>query len=94
MKDPFQIIKRIRLSEKATLLGETNNEYVFVVDTKATKIDIRNAIKTLYGKKATEVRTMQYEGKDRRKKRADAGRTNHWKKAVVRLAEGEKIELF
>lgn len=94
MKDPFQIIKRIRLTEKATMLGETNNEYVFEVDNKATKIDVRNAVKLLYGKKVAAVRTMRYDGKARRKRRADAGTTSSWKKAVVRLAEGEKFELF
>lgn len=94
MHDPFQVIKRIRLTEKATRLTETRNEYVFEVDNKATKIDIRNAIKTVYGKKATEVRTMRYDGKARRKRRADAGRTSSWKKAVVRLAEGESFDLI
>jgi large subunit ribosomal protein L23 len=94
MNDPFQIIKRIRLTEKATLLGEQLNEYVFEVDNKATKIDVRNAVKALYGKKAIEVRTMRCDGKARRKRRPDAGRTASYKKAVVRLAAGEKFDLF
>ncbi len=94
MKDPFQIIKRIRMSERAMVLGETRNEYVFEVDRKATKIDVRNAVKIVYGVKVTDVRTMNYDGKARRKRRADAGTTAAFKKAIVRLADGDKIELF
>jgi large subunit ribosomal protein L23 len=93
MNDPFHVIKNIRLTEKAQLHTETQNEYTFDVDNKATKIDIRNAVKALFGKKVAEVRTMRYDGKARRKRRSDAGTTASFKKAVVRLAEGEKIEL-
>ena len=93
MKDLHQVIKNIRLSEKATLLGEKNNEYVFSVDVEATKIDIKLAVEKLLGKKVTGVRTANFAGKARRERRADYGRTNHWKKAIVRLKEGEKLDL-
>jgi large subunit ribosomal protein L23 len=93
MKDLHQVIKNIRLSEKATLLGEKNNEYVFSVDVEATKIDIKMAVEKLLGKKVTGVRTANFAGKARRERRADYGRTNHWKKAIVRLKEGEKLDL-
>ena len=92
MKDVYQVIKNIRLSEKATVLSETLNEYVFEVDPKANKLDIKLAISTIFGKKVTVVRTLNYDGKERRRGSA-VGRTNHWKKAVVRLAAGEKIDL-
>ncbi|MDB6134942.1 MAG: ribosomal protein l23 [Verrucomicrobiales bacterium] len=92
MKDVYSVIKNIRLSEKATVLTETLNEYVFEVDPKANKVSIAAAISTIFGKKVTAVRTMNYFGKERRRGRI-AGRTNHWKKAIVRLAEGEKIDL-
>ena len=92
MKDVYQVIKNIRLTEKATLLGEPNNEYVFEVDPKANKLDIKMAVGTIFGKKVTAVRTCNYAGK-RRRRGAAVGRTNHWKKAVVRLAAGETIEL-
>lgn len=92
MKDPASVIKTIRLSEKATLLGE-NNEYVFIVDPKANKLEIKQAVERHFGKKVAAVRTANYSGKARRERRADFGRTNHWKKAVVRLKEGERIEL-
>ena len=88
-----QVIKTIRLSEKASMRGDKNNEYVFVVDRKANKIEIRKAVEEHFGKKVTDVRTISVQGKKRREKRADAGRTNHFKKAIVRLKDGEKIDL-
>lgn len=93
MKDLSQVIKTIRLSEKATLLGEKLNEYVFVVDRKSNKIEIKKAIEQMFGKKVNDVRTLNMDGKLRRKRTADAGRAPHWKKAIVRLKEGEKIDL-
>jgi large subunit ribosomal protein L23 len=93
MKDLFQVIKTIRLSEKATFLGEINNEFVFQVDRRANKLEIKQAVEQLFGKKVVDVRTANYRGKKRRERRADFGRTPHWKKAIVRLAEGETIDL-
>lgn len=93
MKDLFQVIKSIRLSEKATLLNELNNEYVFKVDRRANKIQIREAVERLFAKKVDSVRTCNYRGKKKRERRADFGRTAHWKKAVVRLKDGESIDL-
>jgi large subunit ribosomal protein L23 len=93
MKEPTQIVANIRLTEKASLLGERNNQYVFRVATDANKIEIKQAVEKLFGKKVVRVNTAQYAGKKKRERRADFGRKTHWKKAVVTLAEGEKIEL-
>ena len=93
MKEPTQIVANIRLTEKASLLGERNNQYVFRVATHANKIEIKQAIEKLFGKKVVRVNTAQFAGKKKRERRADFGRKAHWKKAVVTLAEGEKIEL-
>ena len=92
MKDIFQIIDTIQLSEKATLLSETNNEYVFKVDRRANKLEIKEAVEKLFGKKVAAVRTANYQGKKKRERRADFGRTKHWKKAFVRLEDGETLE--
>jgi large subunit ribosomal protein L23 len=92
MKDPYQVIRNIRLTEKATLLSETRNEYVFEVDPKANKLEIAQAVRTIFGRKVSGVRTANYDGKVRRRNRT-VGRTSHWKKAIVRLAPGEKIDL-
>ncbi len=93
MKDIFQVIKNIQLSEKATLLSELNNEYVFKVDRRANKLEIKQAVEKLFGKKVEDVRTCNYQGKKKRERRADFGRTAHWKKAIVKLKEGETIDL-
>lgn len=92
MKDIFQIIDTVQLSEKATLLSEVNNEYVFKVDPRANKLEIKYAVEKLFGKKVVAVRTANYQGKKKRERRADFGRTKNWKKAFVRLEEGETIE--
>jgi large subunit ribosomal protein L23 len=88
----YDVIKTVRLSEKATLLGEKNDQYVFIVDRKAEKPEIRRAVEVMFGKKVTAVRTMNYDGKVRRRGNAPAGRTNNFKKAIVRLKKGEKID--
>ena len=93
MKEPTQIVANIRLTEKASLLGERNNQYVFRVAPYANKIEIKQAVEKLFGKKVVRVNTSQYAGKKKRERRADFGRKTHWKKAIVTLAEGEKIEL-
>ena len=94
MNDIYQVIKNVRLSEKATMLQETNNEVTLEVDRRANKIEIKQAVEKLFEKTVVAVRTANYDGKQRRKRRADAGRTNHWKKAIVRLKEGESLDLI
>lgn len=94
MNDIYQVIKNVRLSEKATMLQETNNEVTLEVDRRANKIEIKQAVEKLFDKTVVAVRTANYDGKQRRKRRADAGRTNHWKKAIVRLKEGESLDLI
>ncbi len=93
IQDPHSVIHTIRLSEKATRLGEENNDYVFIVDRAANKIQIKAAVEQHFGKKVIAVRTATFDGKARRKRRADAGRTNHYKKAIVRLKAGERLDL-
>ena len=93
MRDIYSVIDTIRLSEKATLLQEENNDYVFKVSRKANKLEIKRAVEQLFGVKVTEVRTCNYNGKKTRTRRADAGRTAQWKKAFVRLKDGDSIDL-
>ena len=92
MHDPFDIVQTVRLTEKATLLSETLNKYVFRVSPRANKVQIKQAIEALLKKKVASVNTCNYAGKNKRNKRADAGRAPHWKKAIVTLAEGEKLD--
>jgi len=93
MKDIYQVIKNVRLTEKASLLQETNNEVTLEVDRDANKLEIKQAVEQIFGKKVVAVRTANNEGKMRRKRRADAGRTSKWKKAIVRLKAGESLDL-
>ena len=93
MKDIYNVIDTVCLTEKATLLQEQNNEYVFKVDSKANKIEIKRAIEKLFGKKVIAVRTCNYAGKLKRQRRSDAGRAANWKKAIVRLEKGENLDL-
>ncbi len=93
MKDIFDVIETASLTEKATLLSEKENKYVFRVSPKANKFEIKRAVEQLFGKKVVDVNTCNYAGKKKRERRADFGRKAHWKKAIVTLKEGEKIDL-
>ena len=92
MNEPYDLVQTVVLTEKATLLGEKLNKYVFRVAPRANKIQIKQAIETLFKKKVVSVNTCNYDGKKKRERRADYGRKPHWKKAIVTLKEGEKIE--
>ena len=90
------IIKPI-ISEKANYLTDLRGAYSFLVNTKSNKIQIRNAVEQLYGVKVADVRTMIYAPKvssKYTKKGLQVGKTNKLKKAVVRLAAGEVIDIF
>ena len=93
MKEPFDIIRTVRLTEKSTLLTEKANKYVFEVNPAANKLEIKAAIESLFQKKVVSVNTANYAGKKKRERRADFGRRPHWKKAIVTLKEGEKLDL-
>lgn len=93
MRNPYDIIRTARLTEKSARLTEAFNQYVFEVDPKATKIEIAHAVETIFKKKVQRVNTSRVTGKSRRLRTAAAGRTNHWKKAVVTLKDGEKLDL-
>jgi len=91
---PEQIIRRpIVLTEKAARLQETNNQVVFEVARTANKIEIKQAIEKLFQVKVIRVNTMNYRGKDRRMGRGYAKLPN-WKKAIITLKEGDRIEFF
>jgi len=91
--DAHDIIHTASLTEKSTLMSEKLNKYVFRVAPRANKIKIKKAIETLFQKKVIDVNTCNYAGKKKRERRMDYGRKTHWKKAIVTLKEGEKIEL-
>jgi large subunit ribosomal protein L23 len=93
----MSIIKKPVVTEKMTAISEKLNQYAFVVDRDANKIEIRRAVEDLYGVKVERVNTMNHDGKAKgRMTKAGylTGRTNATKKAVVTLAEGETIDFF
>ena len=93
MKDPRRIIEAPLVSEKGTNMRTDENKYVFKVDKKANKLEIKRAIEELFKVKVEDVTTMIMHGKPKRLGRFE-GRRPDWKKAVVRLKKGETIELF
>jgi large subunit ribosomal protein L23 len=93
MNEPYDIIQTASLTEKSTLLSEKHNKYVFRVRPHANKIQIKKAIETLFQKTVIDVNTCNYAGKKKRERSQNFGRRAHWKKAIVTLKEGDKIEL-
>lgn len=80
------------ISEKANLLRE-QNKYVFIVRKDATKPQIKEAVRKLFNVKVVNCTTMNIDGKVKRT-RGKAGLTSSYKKAIVRVASGEKIQIF
>lgn len=90
------ILKPI-ISEKMTHLGEKLNRYGFMVDRRANKLQIKTAIKELYGVDVTSVNTLVFSGKNKTrftKSGVISGRTSAYKKAIVTLAKGETIDFY
>ncbi|MBP2618469.1 50S ribosomal protein L23 [Chryseobacterium jejuense] len=90
------IIKPV-ISEKANYLTDLRGTYSFLVEPKANKIQIKKAVEAAYGVKVADVNTMIYAPKvssKYTKKGLQVGKTNKLKKAVIKLAEGEVIDIF
>ena len=90
--DPRDIIKKPIVTEKSTRLMEMN-KYCFVVDRRANKIQIKEAIETIFNVRVLDVNTMQMLGKMKRMGRHE-GRRPNWKKGIVTLEPGSRIEFF
>ncbi len=89
-----QIIKRpLILTEKGTNLPNTENQYLFEVDLRANKIEIRHAVEALFEVSVTDVNTLIMRGKMKRMGRTRA-KTRNWKKAIVTLADDDPIDFF
>lgn len=93
----IKVIKEPIISEKMTKLSEKLNQYGFIVQKEANKIEIKKAVEELYNVTVDSVNTMNYKGKLRSrftKSGLVSGRTQNFKKAVVTLAEGDTIDFF
>lgn len=93
MKNTYQVLIGPMLTEKGTLLKETDNKVLFRVARGANKIEIKNAVETIFKVKVDRVSTMNYKGKKKRMGRHE-GKRPDWKKAVVKLKEGEKLDFI
>jgi large subunit ribosomal protein L23 len=97
MAEIKDILKKPIITEKLTEQGETLNKYGFIVDRKANKLQIRNAVEEMYGVTVESVNTMRYRGKNRMRYTKTGiirGREQNFKKAVVTLAEGDTIDFY
>ncbi len=90
MRNRYQIIRRPIITEKGLAAKETQQTLVFEVDPRATKVEIREAVQSIFKVKVQAVRTIALAGKERRRGRF-AGYKPDWKKAYVKLQAGEKM---
>lgn len=88
-----EIIKQVQLTEKGSVLTEKQNKYFLKVATDANKQQIKQAVQELFRVTVSAVNTMQCEGKKKRMRNARMGKRSDWKRAIVTLTEGSKIDL-
>jgi len=88
-----QVLIKPLLTEKSSVETERTNRYVFKVQTKANKYQIRTAVESMFDVKVVNVRTAILPGKVKRAGRS-VKKTSSWKKAYVKIQDGQKIELF
>jgi large subunit ribosomal protein L23 len=91
--DPYQVVVRPLITEKATHLSERHNAYTFEVNPLATKTEIKEAVEALFNVKVLDVRTQNRRGKPRRY-RLKVGRMRNWKKAIVSLQGEYRIDFY
>ena len=93
----MSILIKPLITEKMTELSEKRGQYGFVVNKDANKVEIRKAIEEQYNVRVTSVNTMMYAGKNKKRYTKTAivdGRTNHFKKALVSVADGDVIDFY
>ena|SRR3990172_11369363 len=92
MRNPRQVVIRPLLTEKSTILKENQNQVLFQVAPDANKVEIRHAVEAIFNVKVRDVRTIVMEGKLKRMGKFQ-GRRPGWKKAIISLQPGHKIDL-
>lgn len=108
MKNPYEVIKKRYITEKATVMEQLHNKksnrsiarcelpkYVFIVDGNANKTEIAHAIEALYKEKSvkvTNVNTINVKGKQKRRGRGRLGMSSAFKKAIITLEKGDSID--
>lgn len=90
---PYEVLRRPLLTEKTNILSDVENRYSFEVDRRANKLQIKEAVEKAFDVKVVAVNVINIPSKQRRLGRR-VGRTPGWKKAIVTLASGQRIQLF
>lgn len=93
MKNVHQVLIGPMLTEKGTVLKETENKVLFKVAKVANKVEIKNAVEVIFKVKVDRVTTMNVMGKKKRMGKYE-GKRPDWKKAIVKLKEGEKLDFL
>ncbi len=87
----LQVLRMPHVSEKSALAAENSNQYVFKVAIDATKKEIRKAVESIFDVKVEQVRVVNVKGKRKRFGMRD-GKRSDWRKAYIRVQEGQEIE--
>ena len=88
-----EIIKRPLITEKTSIQKELYNQLTFEVDRRANRIEIKRAVETVFNVRVSAVKTLQVTGKIKHRGRV-LGKRRDWKKAIVSLMPGERIDFF
>jgi large subunit ribosomal protein L23 len=89
----YDIVKRPLITEKTSIQKEDYNQMTFEVDRKANRVEIKRAIENIFNVNVATVRTIQVKGKTKQRGRI-VGKRRNWKKAIVKLMPGERIDFF
>ena len=90
----YHVIKRPIVTEKSTHQDELLNQVVFEVDPRATKHQIKEAVEQIFKVKGVKVNTMRMRGKPVRRRGWMFSSRKHWKKAIITLREGDRIDFY
>ncbi len=90
---PFDLIRRPLITEKTNIQKESYNQITFEVDRNANRVEIKRAIQDIFNVKVASVNTIQIKGKTKQRGRI-TGKRRDWKKAIVKLMPGERIDFF
>jgi len=89
----YDIIKRPLMTEKTNIQKEVANQFTFEVDRRANRVEIKRAVEQIFNVRVAGVKTMQVRGKVKQRGRI-VGKRRDWKKAIVTLFPGQRIDFF
>lgn len=93
MKHPTSVIKGVQLTEKGTMLSESRNQYLLRVSRDANKIEIKKAVQDRFNVSVLAVNTMNFQGKKKLARNRRVNKRPDWKRAVVTLKPGDRLDV-